>query len=358
MIALLKSIKPKNTVIKRKIWLYNQGNYDLYRTKLAAVNWDDLLNVNDSVDNNEEKLTNKLLEICSQIIPNRTITVRQNDLPWITNNIRKAMRKRDRLRRKLKLNNNLYNKNKYKKIRNEVVNLLRNAKRNYHNDLCNKIKSNKFASKDWWKLIKQLSNKSRNNTNIQVLLSETGTAVTDDTEKANILNRFFALQSTIDDKHSPLPPDDDDTPVQNIIDSINITPGDVMDILKTLDTSKALGHDLVSPRLLKEGYNELSTPLSKLFNLSMRAKTFPSKWKISNVVPIFKKSDPKKPENYRPISLLSVTSKIFEKCVYKYIHNFVVSNKLLSQHQSGFTKGDSTVNQLLFIINEISKALE
>ena len=168
------------------------------------------------------------------------------------------MRKRGRLRRKLKLNNNLYNKNKYKKIRNEVVNLLRNTKRNYHNDLCNKIKSNKFASKDWWKLIKQLSNKSRNNTNIQVLLSEIGTAVTDDTEKANILNRFCALQSTIDDTNSQLPPDDDDTPVQNIIDSINITPSDVMDILKTLDSSKALGHDLVSPRLLKEGYNELS----------------------------------------------------------------------------------------------------
>ena len=131
-----------------------------------------------------------------------------------------------------------------------------------------------------------------------------------------------------------------------------------MDILKTFDTSKALGHDLVSPMLLNQGYNELSSPLSKLFNLSTRVKTFPSKWKILNIVPIFKKSDPKKPENYRPISLLSVTSKLFEKCVYKYIHNFVVSNKLLSQHQSGFTKGDSTVNQLLFIINEISKALD
>ena len=75
-------------------------------------------------------------------------------------------------------------------------------------------------------------------------------------------------------------------------------------------------------------------------------------------MPIFKKSDPKKPENYRPISLLSVTSKVFEKCVYKYIHNFIVRNKLLSQHQSGFTRGDSTINQLLFLTNEISKALD
>ena len=144
------------------------------------------------------------------------------------------MRKRDRIRRKLKSNNSAYNISKYKKIRNQVFNLLRNAKRKYHTDLCNKIKSNQFASKDWWKLIKQLSNKSRNNNNIQVLLSETGTTVTDDTEKANLLNRFFALQSTIDDTNTSLPMVNDDIPAQDVIDSIDITPDDVTDILKTL----------------------------------------------------------------------------------------------------------------------------
>ena len=358
IIALLKSTKPKNTTIKRKIWLYNQGNYDLYRQKLSEVNWDDLLNENDSVNIIADKTTDKMLEIGSLTIPNRIITVRQNELPWIINDIRRLMRKRDRIRRKLKSNNTAYNISKYKKIRNQVVNLLRNAKRKYHNDLCNKIKSNQFASKDWWKLIKQLSNKSRNNNNIQILLSETGTTVTDNTEKANLLNRFFALQSTIDDSNASLPTANDDIPAQDVIDSIDITPEDVKDILKTLNTNKAIGDDLVSPRLLKEGCHELSVPLSKLFNLSLKTKTFPSKWKISNVVPIYKKSDPKKPENYRPISLLSVTSKVLEKCVYKYIHNFIVRNKLLSQHQSGFTRRDSTINQLLFITNEISKALD
>ena len=170
--------------MKRKIWLYNQGNYDLYRQKLSEVNWEDLLNEDDSVNIIADKIADKMLEIGSLTIPNRIITVRQNELPWITNDIRRLMRKRDRIRRKLKSNNTAYNISKYKKIRNQVFNLLRNAKRKYHTNLCNKIKSNQFASKDWWKLIKQLSNKSRNNNNIQVLLSETGTTVTDDTEKS------------------------------------------------------------------------------------------------------------------------------------------------------------------------------
>ena len=51
-------------------------------------------------------------------------------------------------------------------------------------------------------------------------------------------------------------------------------------------------------------------------------------------------------------------SKIFEKCIYKYLHNFIVTNKLISPHQSGFTKGDSTVNQLLYISEEFVKALD
>ena len=74
IIALLKSTKPQNTTIKRKIWLYNQGNYDLYRQKLSEVNWDDLLNENDSVNIIADKITDKMLEIGSLTIPNRIIT--------------------------------------------------------------------------------------------------------------------------------------------------------------------------------------------------------------------------------------------------------------------------------------------
>ena len=62
--------------------------------------------------------------------------------------------------------------------------------------------------------------------------------------------------------------------------------------------------------------------------------------------------------NYRPISLLCVVSKVFEKCVYKNIHNFIVEHNLLSRHQSGFRQGDSTINQLLYISHEFSNALD
>ena len=110
--------------------------------------------------------------------------------------------------------------------------------------------------------------------------------------------------------------------------------------------------------MLKEGSDALSYPLCRLFNLSLQKHQFPSSWKVANVVPVFKKSDPQKVENYRPISLLSLIGKVFEKCVYKQIHNFIVTNNIITPHQSGFTIGDSTVNQLLYLSNEFSKALD
>ena len=84
------------------------------------------------------------------------------------------------------------------------------------------------------------------------------------------------------------------------------------DILKTLDTSKAMGPDLINARILKEASRELSIPLCMLFNTSLQSNIFPSQWKIANVVPVFKKNDPQKVNNYRPISLLCIISKVFE----------------------------------------------
>ena len=171
------------------------------------------------------------------------------------------------------------------------------------------------------------------------------------------MNTFFTSQSTVDDTygHIPILPDIVD---QRSLEQIVISESDVLDILKTLDPTKAVGHDLVGPRLLKEAPNELSAPLCKLFNLSLNQKIFPTQWKRANVVPIFKKDDPQKVNNYRPISLLPVISKVFERCVYKYLHNFIRENQLLTQHQSGFREGDSTINQLLYLTHEFSKALD
>lgn len=359
VVALINAEKQKCTVIRRKIWLYNQGNYDLYRTKIQETDWDQIFENNNNIDKITKTITETILSIASETIPNRIITIRNHDLPWITNEIKKLMRKRDRIRRKAKRTNNQNLWNTFKTYRNKVIDNLRAAKLKYHENLCQKIKSNEFTNKDWWSLVKKVSNLSSKPNSINVLMNKNNELITDDIDKANHLNSYFASQSIIADNDKEIPSEGTNLPRHDcFIDDVIITPTDVSDALKLLNVNKASGPDQLSPILLKEAINELSIPLHRLYNLSLATKTFPSFWKIAHIVPVHKKEDPKIVTNYRPISLLCVISKIFEKCMYKYLYNYIIENNLLSRHQSGFRSGDSTVNQLLSIVNEFSNALD
>ena len=140
--------------------------------------------------------------------------------------------------------------------------------------------------------------------------------------------------------------------------NIYITENEVDDILKILDTSKATGPDKISPSFLKEVESVIKAPLCKLFNLSLQKCIFPTDWKNANVTPVFKKNRPSDKGNYRPISLLSVIGKVMERCIYKHVYNYMLDNNIIISHQSGFTPGDSAINQLLNITNEFGKALD
>ena len=81
-------------------------------------------------------------------------------------------------------------------------------------------------------------------------------------------------------------------------------------------------------------------------------------WKLANVTPIFKKGDKQSTENYRPISLLLICGKLFEKIIFNNLYPYLNSNNLITKNQSGFRPGDSTTNQLLFLVDEIHRAFE
>ena len=81
-------------------------------------------------------------------------------------------------------------------------------------------------------------------------------------------------------------------------------------------------------------------------------------WKIGNVIPIFKKGDKQLIKNYRPISLLPICGKMFEKIIFNNLYNYLNGNNLITKNQSDFRPGDSTTNQLLYLVNEIHKTFD
>ena len=124
-----------------------------------------------------------------------------------------------------------------------------------------------------------------------------------------------------------------------------------IDLLASLDTTKSNGPDNISARMLKATASSITPSVAALFNLSLRSGRIPQEWKGSRVVPIPNTSVPKSPDNYCPISLLSVLSKALERHVNNLIASHLETNPL-SDLQWGFRFGRSTVSALLIVVDE------
>ena len=122
----------------------------------------------------------------------------------------------------------------------------------------------------------------------------------------------------------------------------SITEGYLFNILKNVKVTKAAGIDRISGRFLKGRARILAEPISELCNLSMALENFPDACKIPKVKPLFKKGSKTDPSNYRPISLMPLLPKVFERVVLDQNEQFLGLNKILYDYQSGFKKNHST----------------
>ena len=125
-----------------------------------------------------------------------------------------------------------------------------------------------------------------------------------------------------------------------------------------MNVNKSHGHDDVSIRMIKMCDKSLLRPLSIIFRNSLKSSIYPSTWKKANVIPVHKKDEKQCVNNYRPVSLLPVFGKIFEKLIFNEIDSFLEREKHLNINQSGFRPFDSCVNQLLTITHEIFSSFD
>ena len=105
-------------------------------------------------------------------------------------------------------------------------------------------------------------------------------------------------------------------------------------------------------------HESLIQPLSLIFRGSVYTGVYPDTWKKSNIVPVHKKGDKQIVNNYRPVSLLPICSKILEKIISDSIMRFLNENKFLSDAQSSFRPSDSCEYRLLSIVHGIYKSFD
>ena len=133
---------------------------------------------------------------------------------------------------------------------------------------------------------------------------------------------------------------------------------EIFNLLKGLKCKKATGIDQLPSNLLKDAAPVIDKPLAHIINKSLSTSTFPNEWKQAKITPLFKSGSISSAENYRPISILPVISKIAEKIVQKQLTNYLEENHLLTDRQFGYRKRCSTEMAANLFIDSIRKEID
>lgn len=226
--------------------------------------------------------------------------------------------------------------------------LLQDTKKSHLSDY---ITRSDNKSKSTWHVVNQLKGCTNHRGKVNI---------TDDpAQVSNSFNEFFVAAAS--DLVNKLPTVAFSTKIPLHPKTIFLEPfsvNDILTILLELKNKKSFGFDEISSELLKFCAEEFCTPLCYIINNSLLMGVFPEKLKTSIVKPIYKKGNQDLLESYRPISLLSSFSKIFEKAMCIRLVNFLTSQGLISDCQHGFLSGRSVTTAIFDFVDEIVDSFE
>ncbi|MCP4485567.1 MAG: hypothetical protein GY823_13590, partial [Flavobacteriaceae bacterium] len=195
-----------------------------------------------------------------------------------------------------------------------------------------------------------------------IKLNTEGKLVSADKKVANTFNTFFTnIAQTLANKLGPTTANHSDFLTSPIQDSFFISPvdsGEVKSELMNLDESKSPGSYDIPIKMIKLIINPLTNVLTDLVNESFSSGIHPSLLKFAKVIPIHKGKSKLDVSNYRPISLLPIFNKIFEKLMHKRLTSFLEKHNVLFPHQFGFQKKKSTTQAILDLCNQLTMALD
>lgn len=128
--------------------------------------------------------------------------------------------------------------------------------------------------------------------------------------------------------------------------------------INNLNPNKSPRYDGVSVKIIQSVTNEISEPLSHIFNLTFINGNIPDNLKKALIMPVFKMNENNEFKNYRPISVLTCFSKLLEKLMYKRLIKFIEKNKILTPHQHGFRENRSTELAIIEFTNRLTNAID
>ena len=256
------------------------------------------------------------------------------------------MATRDRLKKMATQNPEMWSL--YTKQRKRVTKEIRNSIQDHYKNLINESNGD---PKKMWKTINRVLDKDVKSTNLSAIESE-GKTLTKEHDMLEALNRHFVsvgpylakqISSKSDDdclKH--IIPENREMLFQTVDEEY------VLNAINRLEKGKASGPDKVTITLVKDAASSIAYPLMLIYNASLMNGIFPDIWKLVRVTPIYKSGPKSDTNNYhRPISVISVFSRMLERLTHDQLFEFLKTNKRLTSNQAAFCKHYSTITSLI-----------
>ena len=335
---------------------FNKVNHINLINDVQAESWQNVYDSNTNVSLAFQNFTDKLSKLILKNSELKEIKSKQNRLkPWMTDGLLRSVRQKQKLYIKHQKNpENLLLKKEYLDYKDKLKKTIWNTRVSYYEKEINETNDIKLH----WKLLKEISGtKPKTEINIKRLKSN-NKILQSKTDISECFNDFFTrvgpeiankcknfkINNTYKNKlHN-----------KKIGASMQWLPAstqEVSDIIKKLNPNKSAGSDNIKPKIIKLLNTQITPILVHLFNLSLSESIFPN----SLIIPIYKAKEKDLPSNYRPVALLSLISKVFEKIVHNRLFDFLSKFNYFSENQYDFlpNKGTDLEQNLIIIFQKI-----
>ena len=350
----VKKLK-SNELIDIKFRDFSQNNINRFFENYNEIFYEMLVNyLNCSVDIAHQQFekfctntANKFFPICRKKIGKSKI-----NSPWVSKNARKCLKVQSELRKLLRKG---YAVAEFYKLYSAFLNkLLRIARENYYSYTFENNKNNHSVI---WKKVNELYDSCKNKSQLNQIKVD-GVVCNDQLKIANHFNNYFVSITSSIKQNMRESVIEYTSLIENNMNTIYLFPStseEVFEIVKSLKNSNSV---LDIPTKMFKLFPQFSEGLSCLFNFIISQGTYPSTLKIASVIPIHKRGSWLDVANFRPISILPVVDKIFERLILKRLLPFLTINKIISKDQHAYLKGRSTFSALENLISKIIPAFQ
>lgn len=354
-----KQSQKKKYVYKR---CFKKDQVEQFLMMLQETNWEPVIKLND-VNLAFNLFMYKFNKYFNQAFPIRKIKIcsRQRSKPWYTIELLELSKEVKNKYQKYRMSGNDTSKERYTKLLMRYMREIDLAINKYNSEI---IKKAANKSKAAWSIIHKNNSSAVSHKDADITLKHKGNEVTSTKEVAELFNCFFkesvtrlvsSCTNNTQVKNNTAVSQEMDkltTSKQNIF-LFPLLRNEYYKIMNKITKKKSAGYDEIPANILKNAAVILSVPLIYIINLSFETGVFPEVLKKSVICPIYKSGNKELMENYRPLALQSVFSKLFENAFCSRLTSFMEKNKLLNECQHGFRKNRSTTTAIMQFVNKL-----